>query len=560
MPTTVHFDETKQKRRLDELRKSEQEALAELLSHKYGLEYINLTRVPINTDALRLVNEDTATGANVAVFSILGKRVSVGALSPERGLVKEVLDDLERRGYKPIVFVVSENSLHKAWGMYKDISYSQKTKSGSIDISNDEIEDVLNNVKNVNDISKLIGDTLAMKQAYKVSRVLTIILAGALSLKSSDIHIESEEFKSRIRYRLDGVLVDIIEFDKETYHLLLNRIKLISNMKLNIKDSAQDGRMSIKAFDEDIEIRVSALPGAYGESLVMRVLNPKSLSVNLEEMGIPENLYKLLMDEIARPNGMILTTGPTGSGKTTTLYSFMKKVQSTEMKIITIEDPIEYHLGGITQTQTDPKKGYTFADGLRAILRQDPDVIMVGEIRDGETAEIAINSALTGHLVFSTLHTNDAAGTFTRLIDLGANPKVLTSAINVAMAQRLVRRLCQACRKEVVVPQDKKALIDSIVNEIPTNEKVGLVTNKYFTAEGCDLCNKTGYKGRVGVFEAIKTNQKIEEVVGMNPSEREIQEAAKDQGILTMKEDGILKVLKGITSLDELERVIDLHN
>lgn len=560
MPTTVRFDEEKQNRKLDEIRRTEQEALAEILSHKYNLDYINLAKVPINTDALRLVNEDTATAANVAVFSILGKRINVAALSPERGIVKETVEDLVRRGYKPTLYVASETSLQKAWNLYKDISYAQKTKSGSIDISNDEIDTVLHSVKSVSDVSKEITYTLNAKQAYKISKTLTIILAGALALKSSDIHIESEEFLSKIRYRLDGVLQDIVDFDRPTYALLLNRIKLLSNMKLNIKDAAQDGRFSIKAFDEDIEIRVSALPGAYGESLVMRVLNPKSLSVPLEEMGIPPKLYKVLMDEINRPNGMILTTGPTGSGKTTTLYSFMKKVMTSEMKIITIEDPIEYHLAGVTQTQTDPKKGYTFADGLRAILRQDPDVIMVGEIRDSETADIAINSALTGHLVFSTLHTNDAAGTFTRLIDLKANPKILTSAINVAMAQRLVRRLCKVCKKEVPIPEERKELVNKIFSTIPESEKNGLSTEKYFTAVGCDACYKTGYKGRIGVFEAIKTNREIEEVVGRNPSEREIQAAAVDQGILTMNQDGIVKVLQGITSLDELERVIDLHN
>ena len=559
MPTTVRFDEEKQARKIDEIRKAEQEALAELLSHKYHLDYINLAKVAVNTDALRLVPQDTAEAANLAVFNILGKRISVAVLSPEPGIVKETIEGLTGRGYKPTLYLGSETSLQKAWNLYKDISYAQKTTGGSIDISNEEIEEILKNVKNVNDVSVQINSTLQEKKAYKISRLVTIILAGALALKSSDIHIESEEFISKIRYRLDGVLQDIVQFDRETYHMLLTRIKLLSNMKLNIKDAAQDGRFTIKAFNEDLEVRVSALPGGYGESLVMRVLNPQSLAVPLEEMGIPPRLFKVLMDEINRPNGMVLTTGPTGSGKTTTLYSFMKKVMSSEMKIITIEDPIEYHLSGITQTQTDTKKGYTFASGLRAILRQDPDVIMVGEIRDNETADIAINSALTGHLVFSTLHTNNAAGSFTRLIDLNVNPKILTSAINVAMAQRLVRRLCKVCKKEAPITEDHKALMENILKDAPEEEKVGLQIDKYFKAVGCDQCNNTGYKGRIGVFEAIKTNRKIEEVVGRNPSEREIEEVSKDQGILTMNQDGIIKVLRGITSIDELERVIDLH-
>jgi type IV pilus assembly protein PilB len=558
--TTIRFDEEKQLRKLDELRRKEQEDLAEILSHKYGLDYINLSKVPINTDALRLIPENNATTANVAVFAILGKRISVAVLSPENGATKEVIDELVGRGYKPTVYIVSEVSLHKAWSLYKDVSYAMQTRGGAIDISNDEIDEILKRVKHVGDISKDINDTLAMKQSYRISRVLTIILAGALALKSSDIHIEAEETVSKIRYRLDGVLQDIVDFDKDTYNLLMSRIKLLSNMKLNIKDAAQDGRFSIKAFDDDIEIRASALPGAYGESLVMRVLNPKSLSVNLEDMGIPPNLYKILMEEINRPNGMILTTGPTGSGKTTTLYSFMKKVMTSEMKIITIEDPIEYHLAGVTQTQTDQKKGYTFAEGLRSILRQDPDVIMVGEIRDNETAEIAVNSALTGHLVFSTLHTNNSAGTFTRLIDLKVNPKILTSAINIAIAQRLVRRLCTECKKQIETTSDQKELMKKFFDQIPDIEKEGLTVESHYVATGCDKCNKTGYKGRIGVFEAIKTNREIEDVVGRNPSEREIESAAKSQGILTLSQDGILKVLRGITSLEELERVIDLHS
>lgn len=558
MPLT-RFNEEKQKRQLDELRRSEQEALAELLSHKYQIDYINLSKVSINTDALRLIPEDTARANGVAAFALLGKRMSIATISPGRQEVKDLLEELQGKGYKTLLYIASETSLQKAWDLYKDISYALKTAGGSIDISNTEIDELLKKVSVVTDISKAISETLAMKKSYRISRVLTIVLAGALALKSSDIHIEAEEIICKIRYRLDGVLQDIVEFDKDTYHLLISRIKLLSNLKLNIKDNAQDGRFSIHAFEEDIEIRTSTLPGAYGESVVMRVLNPKSLGVSLEEMGIPPKLYKLLMDEINRPQGMILTTGPTGSGKTTTLYSFMKKVWTPGLKLITIEDPIEYHLTGITQTQIDSKKGYNFADGLRSILRQDPDVIMVGEIRDNETAEIAINSALTGHLVFSTLHTNNAAGAFTRLIDLKANPRILTSAINVAIAQRLVRRLCKECKKEASVPEDKKVIIKRILDGIPDEEKVGLSIDKYFIPQECETCHHTGYKGRIGVFEAIKTTRVIEDAVNENPSERGIQTAAKDQGILTLNQDGIIKVLKGLTSLDELERVIDLH-
>ncbi|MDE1967227.1 MAG: type II/IV secretion system protein, partial [Patescibacteria group bacterium] len=377
------------------------------------------------------------------------------------------------------------------------------------------------------------------------------------AVDASDIHLEPEETYIRLRYRLDGVLQEVIRFDAETYALLLSRIKLISGMKLNVKKDSQDGRFSIKLASGEIEVRVSVLPGAYNESIVMRLLNPKSISVPLEELGINPKLLDILNKEMNRPDGMILTTGPTGSGKTTTLYAFIKRIHTPQVKIITIEDPIEYHLPGIVQTQVNDK-GYTFLEGLRAAVRQDPDIIMVGEIRDNETAEMAVNSALTGHLVFSTLHTNDAAGTFPRLIDLGVNSKVITSAIRVAMAQRLARRLCQFCKKESPIEGEAKKEVDAVLASIEDKSLIPASTDKMWVSVGCDKCNGTGYKGRIGIYEAVLTDQKIEDAVEKNPSEREIWAAAKGQGILTMKQDGVLKVLQAITSLDELERVISL--
>jgi type II secretory ATPase GspE/PulE/Tfp pilus assembly ATPase PilB-like protein len=369
------------------------------------------------------------------------------------------------------------------------------------------------------------------------------------------------------------VLINVLEFDKDTFGLLLSRIKLLSGLKLNVKSSAQDGRFSVHLNGIDIEIRTSVLPGAYNESIVMRILNPKSIGVPLEQLGIPEKLMAVIEREITKPNGMLLTTGPTGSGKTTTLYAFLKKVHSPEIKIITIEDPIEYHLPGITQTQTNDK-GYNFLEGLRSALRQDPDVIMVGEIRDSETAAIAINSALTGHLVFSTLHTNSAAGSFPRLIDLGINPKIMSSAINIALAQRLLRKLCQFCKKEIMLgtpevendPTTGKAmirakrLIDGVVATIVDKTQIPANINKICISTGCEKCNKTGYKGRIGIYEGIKLTPEIDKVIEYSSSESEIANTALAQGLLNMTQDGVVKILQGVTSLDELERVISLEN
>ena len=435
-----------------------------------------------------------------------------------------------------------------------------ETKGGALDIASEEIQDLVKDIKVVADIKKSIEQVLAQKKSYRISRILEIILAGTISIKASDVHIEPEESSVRLRYRLDGVLNDILQIDQSIYALLLSRIKLISNLKLNIKGKAQDGRFSIKLSDEEIEIRTSLLPGGYGESVVLRVLNPNAISVPLEELGINKKLLDIIMGELKKPNGMILNTGPTGSGKTTTLYAFLKKIHTPEIKIITIENPIEYHLKGVVQTQVEEEKGYTFLEGLRSALRQDPDVIMVGEIRDEETAEIAINSALTGHLVFSTLHTNNAAGTFPRLIDLGVNPKVITSAINIAMAQRLIRKLCDKCKKPAILSERDNGLIKKVLGSIKDKSFLeGLDLKNVHEPVGCAECNFTGFKGRTGIYEAIITDEAVEAIVIQNPSEREISKAAEDQGILNMLQDGVIKILQGLTSLDELSRVIDLE-
>jgi type II secretory ATPase GspE/PulE/Tfp pilus assembly ATPase PilB-like protein len=329
---------------------------------------------------------------------------------------------------------------------------------------------------------------------------------------------------------------------------------------------AQDGRFNIMEGDEEISIRTSLIPGSYGESIVMRILDPKSIQVSIEELGIEPYLFEIVKSEIIKPNGLILVTGPTGSGKTTTLYAFLRKIYSTEINIITIEDPVEYHLPGITQTQVNVERGYSFPEGLRSALRQDPDVIMVGEIRDGETAEIAIQSSLTGHMVFSTLHTNNAAGVIPRLIDLGANPKIMVSALSLSMAQRLVRKLCKFCKKEYAPSIKETKTITLVMDSMKEEGKNFLSYNikvdpslKIFAPVGCEKCNNIGYSGRIGIFEAIKTDEEIEKIILESPSEREIKKVARRQGILSMRQDGMVKILNGVTSMEEVQSVVDLN-
>jgi type IV pilus assembly protein PilB len=557
----VTFDESKQEEKVATLRRREEEELAATLAAHYGIPYLDLTTHPVNIDALRLIREADARDAEIAVFNATDKAIQVAVLSPKNEKAMAAVKDFESRGYKPEVFMVSHQSLQKVWDRYKDLSYSFETKSGALDISNDDILGITKKVQSLEDVKKLIGEVLSLKRAYRISRILEIILAGSVALKASDVHLEPEEDRIRLRYRLDGVLTDILFFDRETFGLLLSRIKLVSELKLNVSAVAQDGRFSIKLGEQEIEVRTSLLPGPNGESVVLRVLNPDAIAVEMGALGIHPKLLGLLEREIRKPNGMILTTGPTGSGKTTTLYAFLKKVYTPDVKVITIENPIEYHLQGIVQTQTDPEKNYTFAEGLRSALRQDPDIIMVGEIRDSETASVAVNAALTGHLVFSTLHTNNAAGTFPRLLDLGVNAKVVSSALNVAIAQRLVRTLCEKCKKEKVLAGKDKETVERILAGIADASYLeGLQREKVWVPGegGCAACNGLGYKGRIGVYEAILMDERIEKAVNENPSERDIREAAKPQNLLTLPQDGVIKALEGTTTLEELDRVIGL--
>ncbi|HEX8993769.1 MAG TPA: GspE/PulE family protein, partial [Candidatus Paceibacterota bacterium] len=482
------FADQEELARAERLRQREAEDLAMILSKKYGIEYIDLTLVAINTDALRLIPEGEAREAKVVAFGRIGKRISVAAHEPESAKTRFAVSKLEEGGYSVTLYICSETSLDHAWKRYQDLSYAVESHAGIFDITGDDFEKLLAEATSTKRTGDLMTEAITLKRAYRVTRLLQIMLAGALSTDASDIHLEPEEKMVRLRYRIDGVLTDILPIDQETYRLMLSRLKLLSGLKLNVTTVAQDGRFSIKVAEDQIEIRSSVLPGAYGETMVMRLLNPKSIQVPLESLGMSEKYLARIKHEIGKPNGMILTTGPTGSGKTTTLYAFLRAVNSQESKIITIEDPIEYHLEGIVQTQVEVEKGYTFATGLRSALRQDPDIIMVGEIRDDEVATTAINAALTGHLVFSTLHTNDAAGAFPRLIDLGASEKVLSSSINVAMAQRLVRKLCPVCRVQRPATAEEQILIDStlrgIVDRTLVPQNATLVSDA--NPEGCE--------------------------------------------------------------------------
>ena len=553
------LNDDKNKEQMERIRKGEAEDLAKLLSQKYGLPYLDLSRMTIDIDALKILAEEEARAGKLAVFQKTGRKLQVAVESPNPETTQRILRNLQEKDYKINTFLVSEESLARAWKRYGEVPEYEEARRGVIDVSSEKLDEFLKKTSTTEELKNLFVSSVTTQKNRKISEVLEIILAGALSADASDVHIEPQEKQVRLRFRLDGVLHDILLFDYKIYNLLLSRIKLVSGLKLNVRNQAQDGRFSIKVKEEEIAVRTSIIPEAYGESVVLRILNPKSIAITFEELGINKDLMNILEKELNKPNGMILTTGPTGSGKTTTLYAFLRKIYAPGSKIITLEDPVEYHLPNIVQTQVEEAIGYSFSAGLRSILRQDPDIIMVGEIRDLETAKTAINSALTGHLVLSTLHTNNAAGTIPRLIDLGVNPTSIAPAVNISMAQRLTRKLCDKCKEKQPASESETAIIKKIIATFPENISKP-DTGKIFVwkAKGCKFCNSLGYKGRIGIYEAILIDEEVESLILLNPTETEILKKSGKQGILNMRQDGILKVINGTTSLDELQRVIEL--
>jgi type II secretory ATPase GspE/PulE/Tfp pilus assembly ATPase PilB-like protein len=552
----AHFDTDAEDAKLASVRAREEEDLARVLAERHGIPYTDLSIVPLNMDAVRLISKEDAEEAGAIAFDKNGKHLSLAVLHLENDALARVIHELENAGYIIEKYLISETSFNLSLDRYQELSLATQSKAGVFDIAGDELMKLSEELSNLPALRAFLTKALTEKTQAQISRVFEGILAAAFGLKASDIHIEPEEDLVRLRFRLDGVLTDVFSLDAHSYKLLNSRIKILSGLKLNIDNRAQDGRFSVVVNRTEVEIRTSLIPGNYGESVVMRVLDPAATDLSLTDKGIHPKLLARLLEEIKRPNGMLLTTGPTGSGKTTTLYSFLTEIYTPEIKVITIEDPIEYHLKGIVQTQTEGEE-YGFASGLRSILRQDPDVIMVGEIRDADVASTAIQAALTGHFVFTTLHTNNAAGTFPRLVDLGSDPKSFSSAITVAMAQRLVRTLNSETRAMRASTDEERKTMERIFSTLTDKslvpesfEQVGLAVPK--DAED------SGYKGRTGLYEAIFMDEHLGEFLRDNPSEGDIAKEVFRQGYLNMAQDGVLKALQGLTTLEEVFSVVDL--
>lgn len=548
------FDEDKHNERMGMLLRKEEDALIESLSAQYGYPYLDLRGVTINPEAIKVIPEQEARDSNIVAFELKNRLLSVAIRNPNNRDSKAIIDSLRRR-FQVTVFMSSVSSLEHAWARYKDIKTTEAESKGVFDISESEFQRLAHKFKTNEKIAEHIQSLRTANNARRTSETMAAIFAGALGLGASDVHIEPEENGVRLRYRLDGVLQDIFELERKLHNRIMSRFKLLAGMKINIRDEAQDGRFTFDVGEKIIEVRASIIPGAEGESIVMRLLDPTVASFQMEKLGLNEKIKSVILEEISRPSGMIVTTGPTGSGKTTALYAFLQEAHSSEVKIITIEDPVEYKLDDIVQTQVSD--GYSFGSGLRALLRQDPDIIMVGEIRDREVAETAINAAQTGHLVFSTLHTNSAAAAFSRLIDLGADYRTLGNALNLVLGQRLIRKLCEHCKQTRPATAEEFKVLSAHAEQHPQGHTLSEPL-ELSIPNGCAHCGHTGYKGRQGIYEAIRIDEAITEAILRDPREHTIQEAAKPQGIPTMPQDGSMFVVNGITSYEELTRVIDI--
>ncbi len=540
------------KMRAIKIKEKERETEAE--AAQIGAEYISLAGFPISAEALTLIPRPQSKESKVICFFFNGNEARVGARNPKDPAIEEIVYQVKERSHANVkVYMISEHSFINAEKLYDSLP-EIKTIVKGVQITAEELKRYQEEVKTLADLNEHV-------QKVSITDFVALIVATSLKSGCSDIHIEAQEKQVVVRYRIDGVLHQVASVKRDLWPRIVNRFKLFSGLKLNIITVPQDGRFTIfLAADDKVEVRVSTLPTAYGESIVMRLLKSSSIGLKFEDMGVRGLAWEQLKREVERPNGMIITTGPTGSGKTTTLYAILNKLNNEETKIITLEDPVEYKLQGISQSQIDKSKDYTFAKGLHSILRQDPDVVMVGEIRELETAEVAIQAALTGHLMISTIHTNSAAGAIPRFMSMGVKPFLLAPALNAVIGQRLVRRICKNCKEETTLEPAVLERVKKLLGEINPNSgyKIDLNNLHFFKGKGCETCAGIGLKGRMGIYEIFAMSKEIEQVIlSGQVSEYQMQEIAIKQGMITMVQDGLLKALDGITTVEEVFSVAE---
>ncbi len=482
-----------------------------------------------------------------------GQTLRVGVVDMDDIEVQNALQFLSEKNRLSVELIkISENDFKVALEAYTSPNYSITQALESI--SKEEKDE-----KNEKEGTRKEAQEVVLRDA-PVAKIVEVILRNAIEGLASDIHIEPLEDSVRVRYRQDGILHNSLVLPKKIGPAIVSRVKILSNLKIDEKRKPQDGRFRVIEKGKQIDLRVSSLPVSMGEKVVMRVLDKEKGLIDLDDLGVRGRNYKIVKDSIAEPYGMILITGPTGSGKSTTLYSILKLLNKEGVNIVTLEDPVEYAIEGVNQSQVKPEIGYDFASGLRSILRQDPDIIMVGEIRDKETAELAVHAALTGHVVLSTLHTNDSIGAIPRFIDMGVEAFLISSSLRIIVAQRLVRRICPHCKEEVQVSEVMKVTMEKILSQIPEEERKDIDLKngiKAYKGKGCPKCGGSGTKGRIGIFEVFYLDAEVADLLGEKVEEDDLRKVAKKQGMITMKQDGMLKVLGGETTMEEVERVTE---
>lgn len=523
--------------------------IAKAKAQFYNIPFISLNEIGVAPEALNQVPEGVARRYSVLPYNIdkAKRTLSIAMANP---LDLRAIDFVEKKtGYQVIPYIATPEDLEIAINE----RYSQSLST-----------EVTQALKETSQADRKVVDVQQLGEVIReapIAKIVETVLTFALKGRASDVHIEPQEDKTRIRYRIDGILHEKLVLPKGVHDAVVSRIKILADLKIDERRVPQDGRFTFKMGEEEVDLRVSTLPTVHGEKVVMRLLKKTQQVPTLSELGLRANALKIFESSILVPHGIILITGPTGSGKTTTLYSVLNKLNTPKVNIVTLEDPVEYDMPGINQVQINNQAGLSFASGLRSFLRQDPNIIMVGEVRDKETAELAIQASLTGHLVFSTLHTNSAAGALPRLIDMGAEPYLLSSTMTCVMGQRVVRKVCDNC-KTTYVPQ--AGVIDNI------RSVLGPIFDAWMTQHqtagelqltkgtGCDECNGTGYRGRVGIYEVLPISEKIGRLMMEHASDVDIQRQGMLEGMLLMKQDGYLKVLDGQTTIEEVLRVAEI--
>jgi len=528
-----------------------EEDIARAKSKVLNVPYVDLFGRVISGPILNIIPRELAENYQMIAFNRIEKEIHVAIVDPENFKALEAIEFLARKNnYRIKYFIVSRSGFHYAFKQYATLTAEvEEALAGAEKKERGELEEMAKPEKGMEEVVK----------SAPVSKMVNVILKHAVEGNASDIHIEPVEGETRVRYRIDGVLHTSLVLPKYVHSSIVARVKVLSNLKLDETRMPQDGRFRTDWEGRVIDYRVSTLPLVGNEKVVMRILDRSAIVLDLEKLGFEGRSLESMKDTVKKTIGTVLLTGPTGSGKSTTLSALLTILNDEAVNIVTLEDPVEYYLNGINQSQINPDVGLTFASGLRSILRQDPDVIMVGEIRDNETAALAVHASLTGHLVLSTLHTNDSFGAIPRLIDMGIEPFLITAALNTVAAQRLVRRLCPYCQQEVTLPADLKKDVDRQLEMMPKevikSRLGGIKEFKFYEGKGCVRCENTGYKGRILIDEILIMDSGLKKVVVTNPTIEAIREAAKRQNMITMLQDGILKALEKKTSLSEIVRV-----